>query len=345
MHTVAGADAAHLLGSRCSCGASMARETVVPRTRVARVSALVGGAALLASLQVEAQELEPRQYSNVPVGTNFVVSGYALSEGNVLVDPSIELENAALEIDGLFVGYARSVSLGGVSGKVDAVLARVCLDGSADFEGQRFTRDVCGLADAKVRLSANFIGAPALRARDYAAHRHDLIAGASLQLSVPTGAYDTDRLINIGANRWAAKAEIGVSKAARGWIFEAALAGTFYEANDQFRGDQTREQDAIYSLQGHVIHGLPSGIWFAVDATHYRGGRTSIDGVRGRDLQSNTRLGLTASLPITASQSLKLNWSRGVSTRTGTDFDTVGVAWQYRWGAEPTESARGTREQ
>ena len=26
-------------------------------------------------------------------------------------------------------------------------------------------------------------------------------------------------------------------------------------------------------------------------------------------------------------------WSAGASTRTGTDFDTVGIAWQYRWGA------------
>jgi len=37
-------------------------------------------------------------------------------------------------------------------------------------------------------------------------------------------------------------------------------------------------------------------------------------------------------LPINRRQSIKLYYSSGVVTRTGTDFDTVGAAWQYRWG-------------
>jgi len=49
-------------------------------------------------------------------------------------------------------------------------------------------------------------------------------------------------------------------------------------------------------------------------------------------LQSNDRFGLTASLPINAKQSVKLAASTGVSTRTGTDFDTVAAVWQYAWG-------------
>ncbi|MBS1224747.1 MAG: hypothetical protein H6R24_1425, partial [Proteobacteria bacterium] len=30
--------------------------------------------------------------------------------------------------------------------------------------------------------------------------------------------------------------------------------------------------------------------------------------------------------------SVKLYASTGVSTRIGTDSDTIGIAWQYRWG-------------
>ena len=32
---------------------------------------------------VQAQELEPRTYSNVPVGVNFLAVGYAYNQGNV----------------------------------------------------------------------------------------------------------------------------------------------------------------------------------------------------------------------------------------------------------------------
>jgi hypothetical protein len=54
--------------------------------------------------------------------------------------------------------------------------------------------------------------------------------------------------------------------------------------------------------------------------------------VEGDDLQNNSRVGLTVALPVNRHNSLKLYASTGVSTRTGSDFDTVGVAWQYRWG-------------
>jgi hypothetical protein len=88
----------------------------------------------------------------------------------------------------------------------------------------------------------------------------------------------------------------------------------------------------VYSVQGHVIYSLRSDIWLAVDDTYYTGGRTTIDGVKGNDLQKNLRVGLTVSLPVNRHNSLKLYASTGIFTRTGSDFDTGGVAWQYRWG-------------
>ena len=42
-----------------------------------------------------AQDLEPRLYTNVPVGMNFLGAGYGYSEGNVLFDPAVAFENAA----------------------------------------------------------------------------------------------------------------------------------------------------------------------------------------------------------------------------------------------------------
>jgi len=37
-------------------------------------------------------------------------------------------------------------------------------------------------------------------------------------------------------------------------------------------------------------------------------------------------------LPINRSHSVKIFANSGVSTRTGTDYDSIGIAWQYRWG-------------
>jgi hypothetical protein len=49
-------------------------------------------------------------------------------------------------------------------------------------------------------------------------------------------------------------------------------------------------------------------------------------------LQTNTRLGLTVALPVDRSNSVKIYASTGTSTRTGAEFNGVGIAWQYRWG-------------
>jgi hypothetical protein len=69
-----------------------------------------------------------------------------------------------------------------------------------------------------------------------------------------------------------------------------------------------------------------------VDGTYYTGGRTTVDGVASDDLQKNSRAGVTVALPVDRRNSIKLNASTGVSTRTGGDFNAFGVAWQYRWG-------------
>ena len=197
-----------------------------------------------------------------------------------------------------------------------------------------------------MRLAVNFIGAPALRLQEFAAYRQNLVVGASLQLGVPVGDYEASRLINVGTNRWSAKMEVGFAKALpRNWTFEVSLAGTLYQANDDFRGGRTREQDPIYALQVHAVRSLPSGIWIAVDSTHYLGGQTTTDGVQNPNRQSNDRLGLALSMPINRAQSLKLYYSSGVSTRTGTDFDTVGAAWHNRGAVSRRPRSRGQSAQ
>lgn len=293
---------------------------------------LVAAAALLPSRGAPAQDLEPRLYTNVPLGMNFLGAGYGYSEGNVLFDPAVQLDNAAIEIDGPVLGAGRAVRLGPFSGKVDGAIAHVCLDGSADFQGERVTRGVCGWTDARARVTVNFIGAPPLRRPQFAGYRQDWVFGASLQLGLPVGDYDPARLVNIGANRVSSKLEVGVSKNLTHWLLELSLADTLYEDNTNFYVGRVREQAPIASLQGHAVYRFSTGIWLAIDATRYHGGQTTTSGVTSNDVQSNDRIGITASLPINARQSVKLAASTGVSTRTGTDFDTVAAVWQFAWG-------------
>jgi hypothetical protein len=281
---------------------------------------------------VHAQDLEPRAYTNIPVGLNFVLAGYAYSAGGVLFDPAVPLDDANIKIHGTVLAYARSIKVGHMSGKIDMIFPYAWLSGTAEFQGQPVSRDVSGLGDARVRMSVNFIGAPALPLSGFKDYKQNLVAGASLQIYLPVGQYDPDRLVNIGTNRFTFKPELGISKTISHLQLELTAGASFYTVNNEFYQGKTRSQDYIGSVQGHVNYNFKRGIWAAIDGTYYWGGSTTVDGVKGNDLQKNARLGCTLALPLSLHNSLKLYYSTGVSTRTGSDFDLIGVIWQYRWG-------------
>lgn len=279
-----------------------------------------------------AQDIEPRAYSNAPVGVNFLIAGYAYTRGGVSFDSALPVKNPELDTSNVVLAYARIIDLWGRSGKVDVILPYTWLSGSADFLGQTVERKVRGLADTKFRLSANLYGAPALALKEFAGYRQDLIIGASLQVSAPIGQYDDTRLVNIGTNRWSIKPELGVSKAIGPWTLEFAAATTFYSDNHDFFNGLIRSQDPVRTLEGHLIYGFSSGIWSSLDATYLTGGKTTVGGKENDDLQKNWRLGATVAFPIDLHNSLKLYASSGVSARTGNNYDLLGIAWQHRWG-------------
>lgn len=287
---------------------------------------------LLVASTSHAQDLEPRLYANAPVGLNFAIAGYAYTTGGVVVDPSIPLDNASIDVHSAVLAYAHSFAAWGRSAKLDAIGSYATLSGRADVAGQTQTRDVSGWGDPRLRFSINLHGAPALKLREMSSYRQDLIVGASLTVWVPVGQYDEQRLINLGTNRWSLKPEFGLSQAMGPWIVELIGAAQFYEDNDDFLRNSTREQEPVYSVQGGGIRLFSSGAWLALFATYFSGGRTTVDGVRSRDFKDNSRIGLTLTLPVNRNNSFKLYANTGVSTRTGSDFDALGIAWQYRWG-------------
>jgi hypothetical protein len=287
----------------------------------------------LASAGSHAQEIEPRSYSNTPVGMNFLIAGYAYTEGKIAFDPSLPIADAQYRNHTDAVAYARSLNVWGNSAKIDVILPYSSFSGQALVSGLPRTREMTGFGDPRFRFSMNFYGAPALTLKEFANYRQDVIVGASLQVTAPLGQYDNSKLLNIGNNRWSFKPELGVSKAWGPWTVELAPSVTFYTDNTDFSNGKTFAQAPLYAVQGHVIYGFASGIWLSVDGLYFSGARTTVNGVQGDNMQTNSRVGLTLALPVDRHHSVKLNASTGTSTRTGSDFNTVGIAWQYRWGA------------
>jgi len=223
-------------------------------------------AALLAPA-AHAQELEPRAYTALPIGLNFLLLGYARSEGSLSTDPSLPIEDAELKIDTGLFAYARSLNLRGDSGKFDVIVPYSSLSGSAMVAGELREREVSGFGDPRIRLSWNFYGAPSMSMKEYAAYNQDLVAGASVQVAVPLGQYDPDRLVNLGSNRWAVKTDIGFSKSFSRLTVDLTAGATFFTDNDDYYGGRKLEQEPIYSAQTNVSYEFANKVWTALGLT------------------------------------------------------------------------------
>jgi len=291
------------------------------------ILAVVGTASV-----ADAQELEPRLWANLPTGVNFAGVAVGTSDGNILLDPTLPVED--LEADLLVGGatYLRSLSVAGKSARIEILLPF----SDADFQGigfgQQRQRSISGFGDARIRFAVNLLGAPSLSPREFASYRQKTIVGVGLQVITPTGEYDPDKLLNLGANRWTLRPQIGVSHVWGQWGLELTASGWFFGDNNDYFGGQTLEQDPLYALQTHLYYTFRPGLWLAVAFGYADGGSTVVDGNPLSDLQENTRTGITLSVPLGRQHGLAFSYATGLTTRIGAEFDSLLIAYRYMWG-------------
>ena len=301
------------------------------RRNVVRVAAAYGIVSIFLFGSVEAQDLEPRRYVNVPVSQNFIRVAYGYSEGEVNTSPSLPLEDAFLTMHGGSLSYLRTMSIAEKAASFDAFVPYFCASGRVVLDGERQPGNVCGSGDARLRITYNFVGAPAMTLSEFVKQEKELVVGASLQLYIPSGQYDANRLLNIGANRWVIRPELGMSIPWRKWSFEFAAGARFFTDNDEFVGNVVLEQDPLYNLQAHLVYDLTPRQWISLDGNYFFGGVTYQDSVETPTRQENARLGLNWAVALNSKHLLRLAAHWGVITRVGNDSDNYSVAWTYRW--------------
>jgi hypothetical protein len=283
--------------------------------------------------EARASDLEPRSYINIPIDQSFVAITYGYSEGDVNVNPSIPLKDASVYVHGPTFMYMRSLDIAGNAARFDVFLPYTCATGSALVNGKRLSRKVCGQGDIQARLIYNFYGAPALEMKDFVRQKKNVVVGASLQVGVPTGLYDMNRLLNIGANRWFIEPEIGASFPWRDFSVEMAAGVNIYSDNDEYFGGVTLQQDPLYNLQAHFTYDFTPRQWVAFSGNYYFGGSTYKDGVKASGMQKKSRLGVTYAVVLDKTNVLKLSASKGLlpTNLTGNDSTNLGIVWFHLW--------------
>jgi hypothetical protein len=285
----------------------------------------------MGALDVGAQELTPRAYWPAPQGTQVFTVGVVHTRGDTVPDPSLPLTGINSSITSGVVGYLRTLDLFGRTANL--ILEQGYSNGETIGEvGDlgKIEADYRGRGDLAATLSVNLMGAPAMNREQFAELRRNPrpILGASVKIVAPTGEYEEDKLVNVGANRWAAKFELGyITVLNPKWLLEIEAGAWVFDDNDDFLG-LTREQGSIRSLELHLVRRFSPGFWVSLDVNGYRGGQSAVDGQRRDDLQRDSKIGATLVFPIARKHALKLAYSVGSLNDSDESFDLYQLSYQ-----------------
>ena len=283
-----------------------------------------------------AQELEPRRWSHLPIGKNFVGGGYVYTNADIFFDPVLRIEDAEMEMHTWAFKYIRTFELLQKSARID--FTQGYQEGRWDglLNGAPASTKRSGLTDSILRFAINWYGAPPLEIKEFKTYRAkvdvETIFGTALVVHLPTGEYMSDKFINLGTNRFTFRPQLGVVHNRGKWSFELTGAVWLYTDNNDFYNGRKLEQDPYFTSQIHLIYTIRPGLWASASAGYGYGGKSTIDGVEKNDRRENLAWALSVGCPITRQLGVKFVYlSSRAQESVGQDTDSIGATFNIFW--------------
>lgn len=288
--------------------------------------------ALLVASSAVAQDLEPRRWTHLPVDTNVLGLGYLYTKGDIRFDPVLRIEGGNVEMHTTVLSYSRYFSLFDTTARLDVVVPYQFGEWRGVLDGAPAGVDREGFADPALRLSANLVGAPALRGKEFMAFQREndvtTAVGVALETRLPLGEYDDDKLINLGQNRFAITPQLGVLHTRGPWSFEATGSVSFFTDNDDFFGDTKLEQDPVFAMQAHVVRVFDGGYWLGAGAAYGWAGGSTIDDIDKDDERRNLLVGASFGFRLSAAMGVRIAYVYSdARTENGSDTNAAFITW------------------
>ena len=287
---------------------------------------------LIFSVHTWAQDIEPRRWGNIPIGTKVLGAGYGYTFGNVLFDPLLEAEDVTVDIHTVIVSYVQPLKIGEKFGRLDVLIPSNFARWEGLLSGNPASTERNGLADPRIRFSMHFGGPGALSAQELKEyvqeHQKYTTFGVSLAVSIPIGQYSDERLINLGLNQFVFRPQIGLIHNWGLWAFELTSSVFLFTENNNFFNDGEKRQDPLFAAQSHLIKRFKSRKWVSVSAGYGLGGQSVVNRVSNDDVRSNLLAAASFGFPIGKRQSAKLVYIRTETLKDlGADTNSLVLAW------------------
>jgi len=283
--------------------------------------------------QTYAQFTEPRTYDNTPIGMNQIEIGYSYVHANASIDTSLIVTGAQLNLHQATIDYTRYFGWLHRLMWVEAAVPVARLGGS--ITGTNIHGSTSGTGDSSYAAAMLLKGGPALTAAQFEDYEPSTTLGVSLTVTAPTGSYQPDQILNLGADRWSFKPEIALSHpfgAEHKWEFDAYANVYFFTDNISYHGKEILSQQPLPGLEGHISYSVNDNVWASFDARYSFRGPTSVDSVFQNNPQQNVILGTEMNFTLNPRNSLILELGTALVHHNGPALSGLNVKYDYTWG-------------
>lgn len=157
--------------------------------------------------------------------------------------------------------------------------------------------------------------------------------GLASYLLLSTGQYDSNQLVNLGANRYSFAQQIAYqTRLTPQWDLMLTADVQLFGENEDFRlTHQSQKQAPLYSTQATLMYNLTAKSMLAASLYHHQGGETSLDGTAQNDRTRKTRYGLAYS-QLTSVGKFFLQYGKDSQTENGMiENHQIHLRWLVAW--------------
>ena len=290
-------------------------------------------AVLPAPEQLHAQFTDPHNYDNTAVGINALELSYAYAHSDASIDTSLIVAGASFNLNQGIIDYTRYFGLLHRLWWVEGTLPVAGLGGS--LSGTNISRSITGLGDSSYTLAALLKGGPALTVAQFENYKPTTIVGASLTITAPTGLYSSNKLLNLGSNRWSFNPQFAVSHpfgTGQKWQLDTYANAAFYTENSSYQRVTILRQQLLPGLEGHISYSVSDSLWASLDTRYSFGGDTFVNGVDQNNRQQNLILGSEVNISLNKQNSLVFEFAKPLVHRNGPTYTGFAVKYDYVWG-------------
>jgi hypothetical protein len=204
-------------------------------------------------------------------------------------------------------------------------------------QGSSFSQSASGFADPNAQLVVNLFGTPPLKSTvDLLNYEPTWTLDAAGLLSIPIGQYDSDKLVNLGQNRWYGRVALpfkyhfGVFDPGHMTSLEVTPSVWLFADNSDFLGENLKN-DPMWQLEAHLTHDFTRSFFGSLDLVYRTGFKSEINDVdMGEDLKIGN-LGFTLNYTATDNLAIRAGFSSNVFGDSDLDNSIIRLQFVYAW--------------